>query len=305
MENFVERQRHLLDRFPDLKSILILTIPYANKARPSLLQSAGQIARYAWGRNYHRVIEKRLKRLEVFIQTRATGAARTVRCIDTSPIQERALAEMAGLGFIGKNTCLILPKGGSFVFLAALLTNLELPADKPITWDCGSCTLCLESCPTKALTPSRPYELDAGRCISNLTIENKGEIEPVLRPAVHNWIFGCDICQEVCPYNRKTHQEAWPEFEAKSGAGAQLPLGEILQIRTEEAFLQRFAGTPLMRSKRAGLLRNAAVVAGNSGNRELIPTLTETSQQDPSAIVREHAVWALEQLAKVPSASTH
>ena len=296
MENFFERQRHLLDRFPDLKSILVLTIPYANKARPSLSQNAGQVARYAWGRNYHRVIEKRLKQLEAFIQTRAAGAGRIVRCIDTSPIQERALAEMAGLGFIGKNTCLILPKGGSFVFLAALLTNLELPADKPTAWDCGSCTLCLESCPTKALTPSRPYELDASRCISYLTIENKEAIQPALRPLMDNWLFGCDICQEVCPYNRKAQQDPWPEFEAKTGAGAQLPLKEILGIRTDEDFLKRFAGTPLMRAKRAGLLRNAAVAAGNSGNRELIPTLTETSQQDPSATVREHAAWALEQL---------
>ena len=190
MENFVERQRHLLDRLPDIKSILILTIPYFNGTSPTLSKNDGQIARYAWGRNYHRVIEKRLKQLETFIQTRTEGTARMVRCIDTSPIQERALAEMAGLGFIGKNTCLILPKGGSFVFLAALLTNLELPVDQPIAWDCGSCTLCLESCPTKALTPSRPYELDAGRCISYLTIENKGEIPPALRPLVHNWLFG-------------------------------------------------------------------------------------------------------------------
>ena len=118
---------------------------------------------------------------------------------------------------------------------------------------------------------------------------------------MHNWLFGCDICQEVCPYNRKAHQEAWPEFEPTAGAGAQIPLVEILQIRTEEDFLQRFAGTPLMRAKRAGLLRNAAVVAGNSGNPNLIPVLTETTQQDPSSTVREHAAWALEQLAKVPS----
>lgn len=298
MENFFERQRHLLDRFPDLKSILVVTIPYANGRRGPLSRGAGQIARYAWGRNYHRAIEKRLKRLDTFIHMQAPGTTRIAQCIDTSPIQERALAEMAGLGFIGKNTCLILPKGGSFIFLAALLTNLELPPDKPIAWDCGSCTLCLESCPTRALTVERPYTLDATRCIAYLTIENKEAIDPTLRPSVQNWLFGCDICQEVCPYNRKVPHSEWPEFRPTVGAGAQLPLKEILSIRTEETFLKRFEGTPLMRSKRGGLLRNAAVAAGNSGDPELVPILTETLQKDSSSIVREHASWALGRILK-------
>ena len=297
MENFLDRQRHLLDRFPDLKSILVLTIPYANGARPPALPNSGQIARYAWGRNYHRVIEKKLKQLETFIQTQAPETQMN-RCIDTSPIQERGLAEMAGLGFIGKNTCLILPKGGSFVFLAAILTNLELPSDQPMAWDCGSCTLCLESCPTQALRPDRPYELDAGRCIAYLTIENKGTMDPALRPSMQNWLFGCDICQEVCPYNRKSQHAEWPEFQATAGAGTQLPFNEILQIRTEEEFLQKFAGTPLMRAKRAGLARNAAVAAGNSGDQELIPILRDTLQNDSSILVREQAAAALEELSK-------
>jgi len=305
MRNFFERQRRLLDQFQDLKSILVVTAPYANTPRPPLLHSFGQIARYAWGRNYHRAIEKRLKRLEAFIRTQIPETVRISRCVDTSAIQERVLAEMAGLGFIGKNTCLILPKGGSFVFLAALLTNLELPPDKPLAWDCGSCTLCLEACPTQALAVERPYALDADRCISYLTIENKGAIHPSLRSLVQNWLFGCDICQEVCPYNRKAQQSEWPEFEATAGVGTQLPLKEILEIRTEETFLQRFAGTPLMRAKRAGLVRNAAVAAGNAADPGLIPVLTETLQQDPSSLVREHAAWALKQLEKSSTPSNH
>ena len=260
MENFFERQRDLLKRFPDLKSILVLTIPYANGARPPALPNSGQIARYAWGRNYHRVIEKKLKQLETFIQTQAPETQMN-RCIDTSPIQERALAEMAGLGFIGKNTCLILPKGGSFVFLAAILTNLELPSDQPMAWDCGSCTLCLESCPTQALRPDRPYELDAGRCIAYLTIENKGTMDPALRPSMQNWLFGCDICQEVCPYNGLSKDTQWKDFLPEGGAGPYLSLLDVLSIKSDEEFKQRFAGTPVLRAKRFGLQRNAVVVA--------------------------------------------
>lgn len=189
---------------------------------------------------------------------------------------------------------MIRPQGGSFYFLAALLTDCELTADEPIGWNCGACTLCLEACPTQALV--RPYELDARRCISNLTIEWKGPIEPALRPLMGTWIFGCDICQEVCPYNRKAQETQWNEFKPESGAGATLSIQEILAIRTEESFLKRFAGTPLMRAKREGLLRNAAVAAGNLKDPGLIPALKEAVYLDSSPLVREHATWALEQI---------
>ena len=292
MQAFFQRQARLLAGFPDLKSILVLAVPYASRSSQPPQPGSGRIARYAWGRDYHKVVEKRLKRLEAFLQEQAGGPARTLRCVDTSPVQERALAEMAGLGFIGKNTCLILPGSGSFVFLAALLTNIELVPDDPIRWDCGACTLCMEACPTQALSASRPYQMDASRCIAYLTIELKEAVEPALRSHVENWLFGCDICQEVCPYNRKT-PDPWPEFQPEAGAGSSLPLQEILSCRTEEQFLGRFAGTPLTRAKRAGLLRNAAIAAGNQRNPGLTAPLAEALQNDPSALARQHAAWAL------------
>ncbi len=274
MESFFERQRRLLADLPDLRSILVLAVAYDAQPQPhpspNGARTMGRIARYAVGRDYHRVIGKRMRQLESMIRSTAQGPMRIIRCIDTGPVQERVLAEQAGLGFLGKNTLLILPKGGSFVFLAALLTNLELIPDQPIEWNCGSCTLCIQACPTQALT--EPYRLDARRCISYLTIENRDEIAPELRPKVGDWIFGCDICQEVCPYNRAVRPEPiegqtacpWPEFRPENGAGRSLPFEEILHIRTDEEFLARFGGTPLMRAKRQGLLRNAAVALGNS-----------------------------------------
>ncbi len=295
MENFLERQGQLLTRFRDLKSILVVAASYSSeKTDGATSVSAGRIARYARGRDYHKTIHKRLQQLEAFLRQQTDQPLQTIRTVDTAPVQERVLAEAAGLGFFGKNTCLIAPRGGSFVFLGALLTNLELPADEPIRWDCGACTLCLEACPTGALTEA--YHLDAKRCISYLTIELKGEIEPSLRPLVHNWLFGCDICQEVCPYNRKTAQSPWEEFRPVEGAGENFPLKEILSLRSQEDFLSRFAGTPLTRPKREGLLRNAAVVAGNLKNPQLVPDLAAALASDSSPIVRSHSAWALGQI---------
>ncbi|MCM8811830.1 MAG: tRNA epoxyqueuosine(34) reductase QueG [Candidatus Omnitrophica bacterium] len=292
MESFLHRQSDLLAKIPDLKSVIVLTAPYANGREIRLPPGAGKIARYAHGKDYHRVIGKKLDNLEEFLRDLAPEI-RTIRSVDTSAIQERTLAESAGLGFVGKNSCLIRPKEGSYLFLAALLTNLELVSDKPIQWDCGSCNLCLEACPTGALSPERPYQLDANKCISSLTIENRGTIPPSLRSAIGDWLFGCDVCQEVCPYNRKTDHSPWPEFQARHGAGAAPTLADILAIRTDELFVRRFAGTPLMRAKRQGFLRNAAVVAGNSGNPELIEPLKEAAESDSSELVREHAAWAI------------
>jgi len=298
MEAFFERQERLTKEFPDLKSIIVVAVPYDSfrGVHPSPQPGTGRIARYAWGRDYHRAMGKRLKRLESFIRSQGLDPPpRLVRCVDTSPIQERALAEVSGLGFFGKNSCLIRPNGGSFFFLGALLTNLELVPDEPIRWDCGACTLCLEACPTQALI--RPYELDARRCISYLTIELKTAIDPHLRPRIQDWIFGCDICQEVCPYNRKADQTPWEEFKPAAGAGTCQPLKEILECRSDEEFLERFSGTPLMRAKRDGLLRNASICAGNAKDPRMIPALGKTLAEDSSALVRQHAAWALGKLA--------
>lgn len=291
METFFKRQARLLAGMPDLKSILVVAASYSNNARPAAEAGTGRIARYAWGRDYHRAIDKRFKKLETFIRTQARDPIRIIRSVDTTPLQERALAEMAGLGFFGKNTCLIQPKGGSYFFLGALLTNLEMIPDQPIQWNCGACTLCLEACPTQALV--RSYKLDARRCISYLTIEFKETIEPELRPLIDEWLFGCDICQEVCPYNRKAEATPLEEFKPQTGAGARYPLKELLECRSEIQFLERFAGTALMRAKRPGLLRNAAIIAGNSRDLTLVGPLGEAVLTDSSPLVRQHAAWAL------------
>lgn len=270
MQNFVERQATLLKRLPNIKSVIILAAGYGENqptispdtSVPTVETAFGRVARYAKGRDYHRAIAKRLKKLEAFIQDQAGPEQQTIRCVDTNAIQERALAESAGLGFIGKNTCLIMPKGGSYFFLAGLLTSLELVPDAPISWDCGACNLCIEACPTDALW--QPFELDARRCIAYLTIEHKGTIDPELRPLMGNWLFGCDICQEVCPYNKPAAKSPiWIEFQAASGVGTQLPLEKVFACQTDAQFENQFAGTPLMRAKRAGLLRNARIVAAN------------------------------------------
>lgn len=319
MEAFLERQARFLSDLPDLRSILVLAAPYASSSPPSPQRAEGcegqgerkthgRVARYAWGRDYHPAIRKRLRHLEAFIRTtlrthnpELETAAWYRYSIDTAPLQERVLAEAAGLGFFGKNTCLIRPRMGSYFFLATFLTNIEMVPDRPIRWDCGGCTLCIQACPTGAL--DQPYELNANRCLSTLTIELRHEesVDPALRPRMGDWIFGCDLCQEVCPYNQmpedrrqRSEDDLWPEFRPEAGAGGVLALEEVLSIRTEEAFLKRFAATPLTRPKRAGLLRNAAIAAGNSNEPRLIPLLEELAREDPSATVREHAAWALE-----------
>lgn len=295
MNDFFDRQRQLLNRIPTVRSILVVAAAYggASQEEPCPPDS-GRVARYAWGKDYHRALRKRLKQLERFIRSEIEGPADILWCIDTGAVQERVLAESAGLGFFGKNTCLILPKGGSYVFLAALLTTVPLPPDRPIRKDCGDCSLCIQACPTQAF--QKPFELDARRCISSLTIELRGPVKPELRPLVHNWIFGCDICQEVCPYNKKPVLTTWPEFKIGAGAGTHIKLEGLLQLRTREAFLDRFAGTPLVRAKREGMVRNAALAAGNLRASELVPALRETLQEDPDPSVREQAAWALQKI---------
>jgi epoxyqueuosine reductase len=208
-------------------------------------------------------------------------------------VQERAVAEAAGLGFFGKNTCLIRPKGGSFFFLCTLITDLELEITELTAkrWDCGACTLCLEACPTGALT--EPYRLDASRCISSLTIENRGPIPVELRPGLGDWVFGCDICQEVCPYNKAN--DFTPAEDSPAVLPEQIPISELLSCRSEERFRALFQGTTLTRPGREGLVRNAAIVAGNLRASALIPELTSCLEEDASPLVRSHAAWALGQ----------
>ncbi|MCC6179936.1 MAG: tRNA epoxyqueuosine(34) reductase QueG [Chloroflexi bacterium] len=256
----------------------------------------GIVARYAWGVDYHDVMKERLQQLAGYVRSLGDNLGddsggeetRTRVFVDASPLVERAAAVRAGLGFIGKNTNLLTREAGSYVLLGAVLTTLDLTPDAPILQDCGRCRLCLDACPTGALPA--PFVLDANRCISYLTIEHRGAIPTDLRPLIGDRIFGCDICQEVCPWNRGDKAPGWPEFRGPLDAARPL-LGELLAV-DDDAFRARYRGTSLARTKRRGLLRNAAIALGNVGSADDVPALVH-ALADPELLVRQHAAWAL------------
>lgn len=282
-------------KLPEVKSALVLAAWYGYEQKNCSI-GHGKVARYAGGRDYHKVLKKKLIALSEWLKTQEPECE-TFVSVDSGPSVDRVLAECAGLGFFGKNSMLINPSRGSYFFIGSVLTTLALsPTVKPRMPNCGDCTRCSVACPTGAI--GKNGVIDANLCISYLTIENKGSIPVELRPKIGNRVFGCDICQEVCPFNvgRAKQQEVLiAELKPEAGVGESLDLVEILSIRTEEAFLKRFAGTPLMRAKRRGLLRNACVVAGNSGDKSLIPSLKKLIAEESDAMVREHAEWAIEQ----------
>jgi epoxyqueuosine reductase len=247
----------------------------------------GRVARYARGEDYHEVLAAKLRSL--LARIRESEPAVEGRCyVDTGPLLERDLAARAGLGWFGKNTMLLNRRLGSYFFLGALLLNVELPADAPTSAHCGSCRRCLDVCPTGAFMA--PYVLDARRCISYLTIELRGPIPRELRPLVGDWIFGCDLCQEVCPWNRKAPAGAEPAFAPRPGWDAP-QLVPLLRLTPEE-FAARFRGTPVKRAKRRGLLRNVCVALGNHRDPTAVPALVEALAHD-EPLVRGHAAWAL------------
>ena len=255
----------------------------------------GRVARYAWGLDYHDVVKPRLQTLATRIERLAARPIHARCFVDAVPLLERAVAARAGVGFFGKNTNLLQPRGGSWFFLSEILLDLELPADTHRTKvSCGSCRRCIDACPTDAF--AGPYRLDSRRCISYLTIENKDAIPRDLRAGAGEWIFGCDVCQDVCPFNRFASETAWPELRPEAGAGVRLDLIEVLSIATDKEFRSRFRGTPLTRPKRRGLLRNAAVVAANVGATAAVPLLAVRIESDPEPLIRSHALWALAQL---------
>jgi len=281
-----------------VRSVVTLAVNHRAPA-PAFAAEAryGRVARYAWGRDYHDVVIPRLEAVGEALVGRVPGATRFAVACDHSPLLERAAAARAGLGFFGKNTCLILPRKGSWHLLGEVLLDAALPPTPTPRHEqhCGTCTRCLDDCPTDAFVA--PFVLDARRCISYLTIEHRGPIPEALRPRLGAWVFGCDDCQEVCPFNRHAAPSSWPEFAPDAGAGPRLDLAEVLSIRTDEEFRARFAGTPLLRPKRRGLLRNAAVVARNVGALAAVPALEARLHEDEDPLVREHARWALEGLA--------
>jgi len=273
------------------RSILMLTMNYRT-AEPELPQDGqARISRYAWGpTDYHDVIHERLKQLVSVVESRVPGAkARGV--VDSAPLLEREFAQLAGLGWIGKHTLLLSREQGSYFFLAAILTDQVLIYDEPQEADhCGSCTACLDACPTEAFV--QPHLLDATRCISYLTIELDGPIPRELRPGIGDWLFGCDVCQDVCPWNRFAPLSTEPAFEPRVDAPSNpVSLVELFDL-DDDAFRHRFRHTPLWRAKRRGLLRNAAIVLGNQHASTGVPALLR-GLHDPEPLVRGASAWAL------------
>jgi epoxyqueuosine reductase len=273
------------------RSVVSLGVSYYPGDHPEN-EGAGRVARYAWGRDYHEVIKARLFRLREDLEDELGVRIKARGFTDAVPLLERSAAQHAGLGFFGRNSCLINGEVGSYFFIADLIMDLDLAPDASGTGTCGRCTRCMDRCPTGAI--KAPGVVDARLCISYLTIENRGEIPRELREKVGDWAFGCDVCQEVCPYNKtKASKSRWPEFSAEAGHGPYLNIAEVLEIREDEEYEERFAGTPLTRPGRAGLLRNCCVAAGNLKLEEVVPALVRALREDSSALVRGHAAWAL------------
>jgi epoxyqueuosine reductase len=272
------------------KSVITLAVSYTAPpaAHPPAPGAAGEIARYARFSDYHNVIGQRLKTLAELINSLGGEGARSLWYVDTGPVLERDLAERAGLGFIGKHTNLISRKLGNWIFLSEIITTVELEADSPEKNHCGSCRRCIEACPTAAITA--PFQLDARRCISYLTIELKGAIPEELRPAIGNRIYGCDDCLAACPWNRFAGEGALmrPHYRADLAAP---DLARMLAL-DEAGFRARFAGTPMQRAGRRGLLRNVCVALGNCGDPGALPAL-ERAARDTEALIAEHARWAI------------
>jgi epoxyqueuosine reductase len=296
------------------QSVIVVGLSYYALDPPAEIwqdPSRGRIARYAWGLDYHDIMLPHLRELGAFVE-RETGRPLQQRAyVDTGPILERDFAAQAGLGFIGKNTLLINPRLGSYLFLAEILLDLDLDYDEPAPdggatcrvgppgeskrlGTCGHCTRCLDICPTHAFPA--PYILDSQLCLSYLTIELKGSIPLTLRPLLKNWIFGCDECQEICPWVRRYSRSKQENFWRYDPDQAAPKLVELIGL-DEQAFRLRFRKSPIQRAKRRGLLRNVAVALGNWGSPEALPAL-EQALTDPEPLIREHAAWAIEQVTR-------
>jgi len=279
---------HLL---PGARSVIMLATDHAIGTVATAMPPApgrGRVARYAWGDDYHDLLRKRVNALAAWLERRVPGC-RTRGVVDSAPLAEREFAWLAGLGWFGKNTMLINTEAGSYFLLTALLTDLALPAAVPVQVDhCGTCTACLDACPTDAFV--EPRVLDASRCISGLTIEDHGPIPEPLRAGIGAWVFGCDICQEVCPWNRHAPGSAEPTFQPRAGETT-FALADLLGL-DDPAFRRRFRGSAVLRSKRRGLLRSAAIALGNRPDPDSAPALV-AAVDDDDAVVRGAAAWAL------------
>lgn len=281
--------RHVLE---GVRSLVMLGLPYRTAEPAPIHPGEGRVARYAWNADYHDVAREKLARLVAWFGSQVPGAA--VRgVVDTAPLPERAFAQLAGLGWIGKNTLLLNREQGSFLALAALLTSAELAPDPPFPAQyCGTCRRCLDACPTGALVA--PWQLDACRCISYLTIELRAPIPEDLRPKIGDWFFGCDACQDVCPWNRRARPTAEAAFQPVAGRNP-VDLKALFAL-DEAAMRARFHGSPLWRARRRGLLRNAAIVLGNQRDPSAVPAIA-CGLHDAEPLVRGAAAWALGRIA--------
>jgi epoxyqueuosine reductase len=288
---------------PWVRSMVVCAVNYSADKPYSVKASdpeRGWISRYAWGsKDYHDALLPRLRQVEAAIRRLAEERGSPIETrsyVDTGPILERVYARHAGIGWIGKNTCIIHQKLGSWLFLGVILTSLDLTADIPAADRCGSCTRCIDACPTQALVA--PGKMDARLCIAYLTIEKRGEIPEELRSSMGHHVFGCDICQDVCPWNNKAGNAppaSWPEFQPREGLYH--PELRWLAQMDEESYRQTFRGSPVKRAKYAGLKRNVAIAMGNSGNKAFIPDLKEIAG-DPDPVIAGHAAWALKKLGE-------
>jgi epoxyqueuosine reductase len=287
---------------PGAQSVICLASAYSDQPpvsppadnRSDRTNGSGRVARYARAEDYHDVLKAPLQEFTAFVNGLLGEEPRSKKSlwyVDTGPILERDFAQRAGLGFVGKHTNLISHKAGNWIFLSEVLTTLELPPDDPAQNRCGKCSRCIDVCPTAAITA--PFELDARKCISYLTIELKGSIPEQLRPAVGNRIYGCDDCLEVCPWNRF----AQDSNAMRKSRRADLDAPDLLELLalSEEAFRKRFRGTPMFRTKRRGVLRNVCVALGNTADQTALPAL-ERALSDAEPLIVEHASWAIAQI---------
>jgi len=289
MEKGRERRTDPRKLLPNARTLISLLTFYGTTPTGAAARWQGSVSRYAWGSDYHNVLRRRLTKLARRIGEAAPGS-RTVGAVDHRPVLEKEWAERGGLGWIGKHTNLITADRGSWFFLSELVTDLDVPGEeRPHPERCGKCTECLRACPTGAIV--EPWVVDARRCISYLTIELKGPIPVDLRPLVGEWIFGCDVCQDVCPWNRFAVPVEEPRFRLDEGRFR----GELTDFLglSESEFRTRFAGSPVRRAGRDGFVRNVCVALGNRGDPRALPALRAAAEGDPSPLVREHAEWAI------------
>ena len=290
------RRASLKSIFPWARSVVVCAMNYnTDHAYSTAINNPGQgwISRYSWSReDYHDFLLRRLRQVELQLKEMCGGdKVETRSYVDTGPIVERVYAKYAGVGWLGKNTCLINQKIGSWLFLGVIITSFELTPDLPAADRCGTCTRCIEACPTNALIA--PYELDSNKCIAYLTIEKRGTIPEEMRAGIGQQVFGCDICQDVCPWNRRAPATDKPEFQPREGL-VNPALGWLAEI-SEEEFREQFRGSPIKRTKRSGLRRNALIAIGNSGDERLMQVV-ERAIGDEDPVIADAGRWACDRL---------